>query len=283
MSPKNLCVLSLALISLAGLPSLRADRVGLSVGVVIKAAPPQPRQEIIIARPSTRHVWVSGYWRWQTNRHVWIPGHWELPPRERVIYVPARWDHRDDGYVFVDGQWLDSTPNTAAPIPASTTSTEIIVSQAPPAPPPEAVGQQPFPNAVWIAGYWSWGNGAYVWNPGRWAEPPTPRSAFVAPHWEARDNGYAFCPGFWQDSGSQPSVSSQVFVTEPPPPPMHEVIVKRPSRHHVWIGGHWYWHGGRYVWAPGHWDLPPHRRAVYVAPHWENRGHGFVLIEGNWR
>ena len=281
MSPKSLCVFGLAFIFLAGLPSVKADGFGLSVGVVIRTAPPAPRHEVIIARPSARHVWIPGYWRWQGNQHVWIGGRWELPPRERVVYVPARWEQRDDGYVFIDGQWQDSTAN--AVIPAATTPTEIIVSQPPPAPQPEIIGQPPFPAAAWIAGYWSWGNGAYVWTPGRWVEPPTSNSNFIAPHWEARDNGYAFCPGYWQEKTPQPSAPVQVFVTEPPPPPMQEVVVTRPSRHHIWIAGHWYWHEGRYVWASGHWDLPPRRHAVYVSPHWENRGHGFVLIEGYWR
>jgi len=281
MSPKHLCVFAFALVSLASLPSLRADGIGLSVGVVIRSAPPAPRHEVIVTRPSPRHIWIPGCWRWQDNHHVWIAGRWELPPRERVVYVPARWDHRDDGYVFVDGHWQDT--DAVAAVPASTTATEVIVSQPPPAPPAENVGARPFPQAVWISGYWSWGNGAYAWNPGLWIEPPSPNSSFVAPHWESRDNGYAFCPGFWQGNSAQPSAPAQVFVTEPPPPPMHEVIIARPSRHHIWIEGHWYWHGGRYVWASGHWDVPPRRHAVYVAPHWENHGHGFILVEGFWR
>ena len=281
MTLKKLCVFSLALTSLAALPALHAGGVSLSVGVAIRTAPPAPREEIIIARPSPRHVWIPGCWHWQNNRHVWIAGRWELPPRERVVYVPPRWDHRDDGYVFIDGRWQDA--DNATPVQATNTATEIIVSQPPPAPKPETIGTRPFPQAVWISGYWNWGNGAYVWTPGSWIEPPTPNSDFVASHWEARDNGYAFCPGFWQEKSSQSSELTQVYVTEPPPPPMHEVVISRPSRHHVWIGGYWHWRGGRYVWIPGHWDLPPHRHAVYVAPRWENRGHGFVLIEGSWR
>jgi hypothetical protein len=281
MHTKKLCVFSLALASLAGLPALRADHVGLSVGVSIRTAPPVPQREVIVARPSPHHVWIGGYWRWEHNRHVWVAGRWELPPREHVIYVPSRWDHRGDDYVFIEGQWQDA--GTTTTVAASTNATEIIVSQPPPAPPPDAVGERPFPQAVWTPGYWSWGNGAYAWNAGRWIEPPSPGHTFIAPHWEARDNGYAFCPGFWQEAPGRASVSTQIIVTEPPPPYMHEAAGTRPSRHHLWIAGHWTWREGRYVWAAGRWEIPPRRHAVYVAPHWENRGHGFVMIEGFWR
>jgi hypothetical protein len=286
MQLKNLCALGLAFASLTLQPAAKADGIGLSVGVVIRTAPPAPHQEVIVAQPSPRHVWIGGYWRWQGNRHIWIAGHWELPPREHAVYVPARWDRRDDGYVFVEGSWQDAgAVSNAAPIPAAPPASEIIVSQPPPAPPAEAIGERPFPNAAWTPGYWSWGNGAYAWTPGRWVEPPSPTSAYVTPHWEARDNGYAFSPGYWRENSvqPQPSAPAQIVVTEPPPPPQQEIIIGQPSRNHIWIKGHWYWHDGRYVWAPGHWERAPHRGAVYIEPHWENHGHGYVLIEGYWR
>jgi hypothetical protein len=277
---QRIWLLGSVLISLASLPLAQAG-VELSVGVVIKSAPPAPRQEVIVERPSPRHIWVPGYWHWEGHRHVWVAGCWTLPPRERVVYAPAHWDHRSDGYVFVAGQWCDAS--TAPAVTATTTPTEIIVSQAPPPPPAEQIGSRPFAEAVWVSGYWTWGNGAFVWTSGSWIKPPTPGSAYVAPHWEARDAGFAFCSGYWQPGVAQASTPAPVYVSEPPPPVMHEVIVARPSRHHVWIAGHWYWQGGRYVWAAGRWEIPPRPHSSYVAAHWEYRGHGYVLIEGHWR
>ena len=45
---------------------------------------------------------------------------------------------------------------------------------APSAPPPmyqEAIPVRPFADALWIAGFWGWMGGRYVWNAGRWDHP----------------------------------------------------------------------------------------------------------------
>jgi hypothetical protein len=75
--------------------------------VVIKVAPPAPRREVIVEaqRPSPRHVWIAGYWVWSGGRHEWRAGHWELPPREHAVWVAPRWEHRGEGYVFIEGVW----------------------------------------------------------------------------------------------------------------------------------------------------------------------------------
>jgi hypothetical protein len=36
---------------------------------------------------------------------VWEPGKWEVPPREHAVWVAPRWEHRKDGYVFIEGRW----------------------------------------------------------------------------------------------------------------------------------------------------------------------------------
>ena len=50
---------------------------------LVRDAPPPPRAEVMLVRPSPRHVWIAGYWHWQGNRYGWVRGHWMLPPRER--------------------------------------------------------------------------------------------------------------------------------------------------------------------------------------------------------
>lgn len=73
--------------------------------VVVLTPPPPPRREVIIARPSFRHVWIAGYWVWHGGRHVWVAGHWEVPPTGYVAWVAPRWEVRHGGYVFISGHW----------------------------------------------------------------------------------------------------------------------------------------------------------------------------------
>ena len=85
--------------------------LGLGIGasqaaeVVVRVAPPSAIVEHRAPRPSPRHVWIAGYHRWDGRAYVWEPGRWELPPRERAVWVVPRWEHRHDGYVFVEGRW----------------------------------------------------------------------------------------------------------------------------------------------------------------------------------
>jgi hypothetical protein len=73
----------------------------------VNDAPPPPRREVIVERdrPGRDYVWVAGYWGVRGGRRDWIPGHWERPPHPHMTWVEPRWEHRDRGYVFVEGRW----------------------------------------------------------------------------------------------------------------------------------------------------------------------------------
>jgi len=73
--------------------------------IVVHVKPPSLKIEHRPARPTPNHVWVSGYHRWDGNAYVWEPGKWEVPPREHAVWIAPRWEHRGDGYVFVQGYW----------------------------------------------------------------------------------------------------------------------------------------------------------------------------------
>jgi hypothetical protein len=73
--------------------------------IIVKLAPPKLRVEHRPAAPSRDHVWVSGYHRWDGHAYVWEPGRWEAPPHPHAVWIAPRWEHRHDGYVFVEGRW----------------------------------------------------------------------------------------------------------------------------------------------------------------------------------
>lgn len=74
-----------------------------------------------------------------------------------------------------------------------------------------------------------------------------------------------------------------VVVRRRPPALRIEVRTPRPSRRHVWIGGHWKYHRGGFVWVRGHWVVRPHRAVAYVKPTWIRRNGGWVMVGGHWR
>ena len=81
--------------------------VGSAYGaeIVVAVKPPRVIVEHRPVAPSPRHVWIGGYHRWDGHAYVWEPGRYEVPPREHAVWVSPRWEHRHDGYVFVEGRW----------------------------------------------------------------------------------------------------------------------------------------------------------------------------------
>ncbi len=74
------------------------------------------------------------------------------------------------------------------------------VAVAPPPPVDEVPPSTPYPNAVWMSGYWAWRGdlGRHVWVAGHWGMPPQPGLAYMPPSWHATDNGsWYLMPGRW--------------------------------------------------------------------------------------
>lgn len=89
----------------AGPPTVIVAQPGRVEVVVVQVPPPAPRVEVIVSRPSPRHVWLPGYWTWHGGRHVWVDGRWELPPHGHTVWVAPRWEVRGSGHVFIEGFW----------------------------------------------------------------------------------------------------------------------------------------------------------------------------------
>src|SRR3954464_6697273 len=76
------------------------------------------------------------------------------------------------------------------------------------------------------------------------------------------------------------TASADVYVTEAPPAPRHEVV---PAARHgqVWAPGYWDYRHGHYVWVQGHWEKERHGQ--YWHPNrWEERDGKWYMERGGW-
>lgn len=78
--------------------------------VIVREAPPA----VIIERrpppPSQLHIWVDGYWHWNSTRYVWTSGQWSQPPRGGAVWVAPRYERQEHGYRYAPGRWSDGGP-----------------------------------------------------------------------------------------------------------------------------------------------------------------------------
>ncbi|MBW0001134.1 MAG: YXWGXW repeat-containing protein [Verrucomicrobia bacterium] len=74
--------------------------------VFVRIGPPAPIVEPGPPPPPARgYVWVPGYWHWNGYRYVWRRGRYMYRPRGRGGWVPAHYDRRPGGWVYVPGHW----------------------------------------------------------------------------------------------------------------------------------------------------------------------------------
>jgi hypothetical protein len=168
--------------------------------IMVREAPPPPRAEVMLVRPSPRHVWIGGYWHWQGNRYGWVRGHWMLPPREGAVWVAPHVEQRAGGRVFISGSWRHGgvAVNVAVRNPAPGPGPHVLViREGPPPPRAEVRLVSPSPHHLWIAGYWRHDGRTYVWTPGHWERPPREGFVWFAPRWELRGGGWVFTEGRW--------------------------------------------------------------------------------------
>jgi len=78
---------------------------GTTQTVVVTQAHPAAQTEPVLEQPSSRHVWIPGYWTYRDSRYVWIAGRWEVPPRSGAMWVAPRWEREGTGYRYYEGYW----------------------------------------------------------------------------------------------------------------------------------------------------------------------------------
>lgn len=97
--------ISLAAAVFAVLLSLVPTPVVASPRIYVSVPPPPLVVETRPPAPSTRHVWVEGYHRWDGHAYVWTPGTWRRAPRAHAAWAPGHWVHGGRGWYWVGGRW----------------------------------------------------------------------------------------------------------------------------------------------------------------------------------
>ena len=78
---------------------------GVNGTIVTTTAPPAFPSEVVLAQPTSSHVWLAGYWTWRDSRYQWMPGHWEIPPTAAATWVAPTWHQQGNAYKFTEGYW----------------------------------------------------------------------------------------------------------------------------------------------------------------------------------
>jgi hypothetical protein len=102
--------------------------------------------------------------------------------------------------ILSTGCVVHETRYVQAPPPGPTGAppgTEVVVSEAPPAPIVEYETVSPGPAFVWIPGVWVW-QGHWVWAGGHWAHRPHRGAVYVAPHYVYRNGSHIWISGGWR-------------------------------------------------------------------------------------
>ena len=84
-------------------------------------------------------------------------------------------------------------PSAQAPEMADGT----VVYEDPPAPIVEYVPAAPYPDYVWVGGFWGW-SGAWVWHAGHYGPRPFRGASWAAGGWVRASRGWAWHGGRWR-------------------------------------------------------------------------------------
>ena len=76
--------------------------------VYVRTPPPAVRVETKADPPSSVHVWIDGYWDYNSAEDgwEWREGSWQIPPDEGVTWQTPSYEDRGEGnWVYVPGYW----------------------------------------------------------------------------------------------------------------------------------------------------------------------------------
>lgn len=199
---------------------------------VAYSAPLSAEGEQVTVAPGPGYVWIAGHWSNSAQRWVWVAGHWELPPSPSALWVAGHWVQANGGWIWANDTWTvgnpaqPQTPPSPPAAPASSSAQPpglppqapepafapspstppppapemeegTIVNDAPPPPVAEYVPASPYPDYLWIGGYWGW-HGGWYWTAGHFSPRPRHGALWVSGGWARVGAGWAWHGGRWR-------------------------------------------------------------------------------------
>jgi hypothetical protein len=127
---------------------------GVGVGepspYTVSSLPPEPLYEQMTGSPGYGHVWIDGYWHWNSYEWVWVSGRWVREQGAQYVYVQPYYDYANGAYVYTPGYWSsrdrvprgwyvrdhrDGRPTVVAPPPGAVRPAGRPPTMPPPPPP----------------------------------------------------------------------------------------------------------------------------------------------------
>lgn len=199
---------------------------------VVYNSPPRAEGERVTVAPGPGYVWIAGHWTNSAQRWVWLAGRWELPPSPSAAWVAGHWAQGATGWIWVNDMWAvggaatqpmnppvppgsstgpsappeppaaqaipQAAPAPSTPAPPVTEMTDgAVVPDEPPAPIAEYVPASPYPDYIWVGGFWGW-RGSWYWNAGHYAPRPFHGAVWVSGGWARGGRGWAWHGGRWR-------------------------------------------------------------------------------------
>src|SRR5262249_41890818 len=157
-------------------------------GILVSHQPPEPIREEPpdFQQPGDNVQWISGYWAWDAGRNdfIWISGVLRNAPAG-YQFVPGHWVQTEGGWRWVPGFWAPQSQGELQYLPEPPAPLEVEPSLPP-----------PNDDAVYVPGYWSYGDSRYLWRPGYYALG-RPGRVWISPRYLWTPNGYLFVNGYW--------------------------------------------------------------------------------------
>jgi hypothetical protein len=83
------------------------ERTTTTITTIAPVAPPPMEAETPPPPSAPDLTWKPGHWAWNLDARTyeWVKGSYVERPAHMVAYAPGHWEHRPDGWMWIDGHW----------------------------------------------------------------------------------------------------------------------------------------------------------------------------------